>query len=106
MTSSGAMTYPIHRHISQPVRIPQSWDSTNLSLIEDGHEQIYNGAYTCTPWSNDQQRAHSENGTRLDEHSDDGLVQSTDSSRPQGGTSVSGVHDEPDDDHEGEENVE
>ena len=106
ITNSGAMTCPIHRHISQPVRTPQSWKRTNLSLIEDGQEEIHNGAFAGAPGSNDKELAHSDNCIRLDEHGDDGLVQSTDSSHPQGGASVSRVYDKPDDDHEGEENVE
>ena len=85
----------------------QSWEITNLSLIEDGQEEIHNGAaFDDTPCSDNQQRAHSKNGTGFNEHGDDGLVQSTDSSHPQGRASASGVHDESDDDHEGEENVE
>ena len=104
MTSSGAMTCPICRYISQPTRMPQSWESTNLSLIQDRQEDIHNG--TFTPRCDNQQRAHSENGTRLNEHGDDGLGQSTNSGHPQGRASVSGVYGEPDDDHEGEEDVE
>ena len=106
MTSSGAMTCPIRRYISQPVRIPQQWGRTNLSLIQDGQEEIHNGALASAPGSNDQQRTHGENGTRLNEHGDNCLAQSTDSSHPQGGASVSRVYDKPDDDHEGEENIE
>ena len=46
-------------------------------------------------------------GRRLNEHGDGALVKSTCSTwSPQGGTNVPTVQDEPDDDHEGEEDVE
>ena len=54
--------------------------------------------------ANDQQRAHGEKGGRLDEHGGDGPVQS--GSRPRSSANKSDVESEPDDDHEGEENVE
>ena len=45
-------------------------------------------------------------GTGLDEHGDDGLGQSTDSSNPQGGASGPGMEDDTNDDHESEEDIE
>ena len=65
--------------IRQPVRRSQSCESTNLNLGEDGQEEIRNGVYVGAPRSNDQQRAHSIKGTRLNEHGNDGLAQPTDS---------------------------
>ena len=58
------------------------------------------------PGPDNQQRAHSVNGTRLDEHGNDDLTQSTDSSEPQGSANFLCMQDEPDDDHESEEDVE
>ena len=88
--SNGAMTCPVRRHMRQLVKRLRSWDSTNLSLIEDRQEGICNGAIGA-PRSNDQQRAHSIEDTRLDEHSDNCRAQSADLIHPQGGTSVSGL---------------
>ena len=81
------------------------WESTNLSVTKEGREEICH-VVPGTPRSNKQQRANSIEGTRLDEHDDNGLAQSTDFSYPQGSASVPGVQDEPDGDHEGEEDVE
>ena len=54
----------------------------------------------------DQQRAHRKKGRRLDEHGGDRLVQSTDPSWGRGsGADVPAAQDEPDDDHEGEEDI-
>ena len=101
MTSNGAMTCSILRHIGQS----QLWESTNLGLREDGYEDTRNGILNA-PRSNNQHRAHSVKGTRLDEHGDDGLAQPIDSSHPHGIASVPGVQYEPDDYHKGEEDVE
>ena len=99
------MTYPIRRHIRQPVRRSRSWESTDLGLIEDGHEDD-RSAVSNKPRYDSQQRAYSVQRRRFDEHGDDGLVQSTHSGcTPHGGTNVPDVHDESDDDHDGEENV-
>ena len=59
-----------------------------MALGEDEREKNCNGAPTCVPGYNTQQRAHSKNGTRLNEHDDSGLVQSTYSSHPQCGVRV------------------
>jgi len=77
--SSGAMTCPFRRHIRQSVqRSGRSRESTNLNLSEDRREEkrgwVFDG-----PRYDEQQRAHGEQGTRLDEHGSDGLVQSTES---------------------------
>ena len=106
MTSSGAMTCPTHHRIRQPVLRPGSRKNTDLSLRADRHEEIHNGIFAGTPRSNNQQRAHSVKGTRLNEHGDNSLTQSANSGYPQGISSVSCVDDKPDDDHEGEEDVE
>ena len=58
------------------------------------------------PRYNNQKRTHSVKGTGLDKHGDDGLAQSTGTGCPHGDAKVPGVQDEPDDDHEGEEDVE
>ena len=81
------------------------WESTHLNLTDDSCEETPSGTPSAQ-WSNDQQRVHSIEGTRLDEHHDDGSAQPTDPGNPQGGASVPGVHNEPDNDHEGEEDVE
>ena len=78
----------------------------NLSFGEYEGEDINNGVFPGRPGSNNQQRAHSVDGTRFDEHGDDDLAQSTNSSYPQGSASVLCMQDEPDNDHEGEEDVE
>ena len=101
MTSNGAMTCSILRHIGQS----RLWESTNLGLRKDDHEDTRNGILDAQR-SNNQHRAHSVKGTRLDEHGDDSLAQSIDSSHPHGIASVSGVQDKPDDYHKGEEDVE
>ena len=54
------------------------------------------------PESNEQKRVHREKGARLDEHGDNVLAQSTHSTY----SHAPGVEDEPDNDHEGEEDVE
>ena len=84
------MTCPIRRHIRQPVRRSGLRESTNLSLSEDGREEkpyAVSGAQR----PNNQQRAHSVEGTRLNEHDEDHLVRSIDSSHPQGSASVPDV---------------
>ena len=105
MMSNGAMTCSIRRHISQPVKSSRLWKSTNLSLGKDRYENV-RGAVPSARRSKNQQRAHSVQGRRLDEHGNDDLVQSANSTFPRGSANVSGVEDEPDDDHEGEEDVE
>ena len=100
------MTCPIHCEIGQLVRRSGSGGSTNLSLSEDGEEQIHEHAFG-NQWTDDQQRAHSEKGRGLDEHRGDGLVQPTEPSwRLRCGTNVPAAQDKSDDDHEGEEDVE
>ena len=84
MTSSGAMTCPTHHRIRQPVLRPGSRKNTDLSLRADRHEEIHNGIFAGTPRSNNQQRAHSVKGTRLNEHGDDGLGQPIDFTYPHG----------------------
>ena len=107
MTSSGAMIYPFHRHMRRPVQILGTWGSTNLNLSEDREDQIPDFDVFGGHRSNDKQRAHSEMGTRLDEHGGDGLVQSADSGpRPRGSANGPAVQDNPEDDHEGEGDVE
>ena len=80
----------------------------NLGLIDDVQKETQNGGLTIigTQRSNNKQCAHSVKGTGLNEHGDDRFGRSTDSTYPYGSTSVPGVQDEPDDYHEGEENVE
>ena len=68
--SSGETTHPICRHIRQPVRRSRLWESTNLSLIEDGPEETFNRVLGA-PKSNNQQRVDSIKGARIDEHVDD-----------------------------------
>ena len=105
MMSNGAMTYSIQCRIRQPIQRSRWWGSTNLSLRDDGQKDECSGAFG-TKRPENQQRAHSVKGGRLDEHGDDSLGQSTNPSHPQGRGSLPGVPDEPDDDHEGEEDIE
>ena len=100
------MTCPIHHHVRQPIKKPEPWESTNLSFGEDRQENI-RGMVSGAPRPNEQQRVHGVKGRRLDEHRDDSLVQSTDSSwGTHGSANVPAVQDESNDDHEGEEDVE
>ena len=101
MMSNGAMTCLIRRYI----RRARLWESTDLSLREDDQEDTINGVVDA-PGSNNQQRAHGVKGTRLNEHGDNSLTQSANSGYPQGISSVPCVDNKPDDDHEGEEDVE
>ena len=105
MISSEAMACQIRRHISQPVRSSGTRENTNLSLGEDGEEESHNVIFDGQ-WYNDQQPAHGIEGTRLDEHGGDGIAHSTDSTYPHCIANGPGVHDQPDDDHQSEENVE
>ena len=105
MISSEAMTCPIRRHISQPVRRSKIRESTNLSLGEDGEEDVHNIILDGQRYNN-QQRSHGVEGTRLNEHGGDGLAHSTDSAYPHGIANAPGVDDQSDNDHEGEEDVE
>ena len=101
--SSEAMTCSIDR-IRRPVRRSGSRKSTNLGLTKNGREGIHDSRFRLC---NDQQRAHSVKRRRLDQHGDDGVVQSSESTwRPHDCADVPVVQDEPDDDHKGEENVE
>ena len=103
--SNEAMTCQIPRHISQPVRRSGIRKRTNLNLGEDGEEDVQN-VIAAGQWYNNQQPAHGVEGTRLDKHSGDGIVHSTDSTYPHGIANVPGVQDELDDDHQSEEDVE
>ena len=106
MTSRGAITCSVPHHIRRIARRSQSWRSTDLSHREDGLGDLLDVAVGA-PWqSNEQNHAHSEEGTRLDEHDDDGFVQSADSTLLYYGANAPGVQDEPDHDHECEEDVE
>ena len=98
------MTCPIHRPISQPVRRSGIQTIANLSLGEDG-EDVRNVILDGQRYNN-QQRVHGVEGTRLDEHGEDGIAHCTDSTDPHGIANVSGVQDQTGDDHEGEEEVE
>ena len=84
------MTYQIFRHIRQLDRMLWSWRITNLSLREDGQENVL-GVIVGALQSNEQKRIHSVNSTRFDEHRDDGFVQSTDSNFPRCGGNAPGV---------------
>ena len=64
------------------------------------------GAVLSTTQYRSQKRDDDINCTRLDEHSDNGPAQSAHSSSPHGSLNVPGVQDEPDDNHQGEEDVE
>ena len=82
------------------------WESTNLNLTENREGQI-RGHASGSPQSDGEQRAHSEKSTRLDEDGGDGLVQFTDSGpRPRSSANVPAVQDEPDNDNQGEDDVE
>jgi len=82
------------------------WESTNLNLTENRVGQILGLAFGSVR-SNSEQRGHSEKSTRLDEHGGDGLVQSTDSGPgPRSSANVPAVQDEPDNNNEGEDDVE
>jgi hypothetical protein len=106
MIRSGAITCVIHRHIRRPVQRSQLCEGTNLSLSEDRQEYIRSVAFG-TPRSNKQQRIHGVKRRRFDEHSDNGLVQSTDSGwSTHSSADVPAVQDEPSDDHDREEDVE
>jgi len=79
---------------------------TNLCRRDEGQEDTRSRT-SGSPQSNEDQRIHSIKGRRLNEHGDNGLVQSAHSGwRPDGSTDAPVVQDEPDDDHEGEEDVE
>lgn len=105
MINSWAMTCPIRRYIRRSGRRSWSWESTNLSLRGNGYEDGY-GAASGANQPENQQRGHGVNGTRLNEHGDDGPAQSTTSSFPHSSPKVPGVQGEPDDGDQGEENVE
>ena len=82
------------------------WGSTNLSLSEDRQEDI-RSVVSSAPWANKQQRIHSIERRRLDEHGDDGLVQPSETAwSPHGSANLPAVQKEPGNDQEGEENVE
>ena len=99
------MACPIRRHIRQTARKSQLREGTNLSFSEDGKESLHH-VISGSPRPNNQQRTHGVKGARFNEYGDNGLAQSADSSLPRDGANVPGVQDEPDDDHQGEEDVE
>ena len=101
--SSGAMTCPAP--LLQRPEIAAEREITNLSLRENEQEKVCN-IVSGAPRSDEQHRANGVESTRLDEHGDDGLAQSTDPSYPQCSTAAPRVQDEPDDNHESEEDVE
>ena len=81
-------------------------ESTNLILCEDGQEYVGNPT-TGTPGTDEQYGANSVQGTRLDEHGDDGPIDSSRSgTSAEGISNVPAVQDESEDDHEGEDDVE
>jgi len=116
--SSEAITCPIRRHIRELILRLRSWEGTNLSLRKNREEDIHRvgcgkvnifvcGVFVHGQRSNDDQRAHGEKGTRLNEHGGYRLVQSTDyNCRPYGSANPPAMQDESDHDHQGEENVE
>ena len=104
MMSSGAMTYPT-RHSIRKLSRSWLWENANLNLIEDVEEDVCT-VVSSDPRHNEQERAHTIQRTRLNEHSYDGLAQSTVPSHPHGIASLPDVQDEPDDNHNGEEDVE
>jgi hypothetical protein len=79
---------------------------TNLVLGEDRQEYI--GSPTiCTPRTDEQYGADGVQGGGLDEHGDNGVVNSAcPSASSEGVSNVPAVEEESDDDHEGEEDVE
>ena len=105
--SSGAITCSVRCHrVRLPIRRSGLGESTNLSLSEDRQEEVHERALG-NQRSDDQQRAHGKKGRRLDEHGCDGPVQSTESGwRLRRNTNAPAAQDEPDDDHDGEENIE
>ena len=105
MMSSGAMTCSTRRHVRRSVRRSELWESTNLSFSKDEQETTRKAIFIIQR-SKNQKRARSINHRGLDEHGDDSLVQSTNSRYPHTSANVPGVQDEPDDNHEGEEDVE
>ena len=82
-----------------------SRESTYLRPRGEACEEIVDGA-PGSPRPDNQQQASGVQDTRLDQHGDDGIAQSTDSIYPHSGANASGMQEEPDGNHEGEENVE
>ena len=103
--SSDAMTCTFRHHMRQPAHGSDSWESTNLNLSEERQRHKHDRDGSESPRYDGKQRAHGEKCRRLDEHGDDGGVQSTDSGL-RTGTSLPAEQDDSDDDHESEENVE
>ena len=99
------MTCPIHSHIRQPVQRSGSRESINLSLTEAGQEDVHSNV-SSGPRYNEQQLIYSIKGTRLNEHGDDGLVQSARSNYPHGIADLPDVQGELDYNHKGEKEVE
>ena len=99
------MTCPVRRHIRQLARRSQLWKNTDLGLSEDGQENAL-GVILGAPQSNEQKRVYSVKSTRLGEHHDDSLAHSATFSLSHNSADTSGVQNEPDDNHEGEEDVE
>ena len=80
------------------------WESTNLSLTEDGQKYI-RSVVLGDPWNEEQQPVRSVERRGLDDERDDGPVPSTDSSWTRGSTNVAAVREEPDGDRDGEDDV-
>ena len=94
------------RDVRQPAADWESKKRTNLSLCEDGQEDI-RSVTSGTPRSDEQQGINSVEGRRLDEHGDDGSVQAGGPGwSTHGGTNVPAVHGEADDDENCEKGVE
>jgi len=116
--SSEAITCPIHRHIRELTLRLLSRKGTNLGLCENREKDVHCvdsrkvnifvcGVFVHTQRSDNNQRAHGEKGTRLNEHGGYCLVQSTDSNcRPCGSVNLPAMQDESDDNHQSEEDVE
>ena len=98
----------LHNSLSHQTICPniRSRESTNLSRREGGYEETHNEVSVSAHRSKNQQRARGVEGTRLNEHGDDGLGQTADPSYPKGGANAPGESDDPNDDHEGEEDIE
>lgn len=87
MMSSGALTCPVRRYISQLVQRLGLWEGANLGLgVNVKKIQV------VFP------RPHGAERTIFDEHDKDGFAQPADPSYSQGGVSVPGKQGEPDDD--------
>jgi hypothetical protein len=84
--------------ISQTSR--RSKKRTSLVLCEDRQEYIGNPTI-CTPRTDEQCGANGVKGGRLNEHSDNGVIDSTGpGARTEGVSNVPAVEEESDDDHD------